>query len=278
MGLNKIYMLRPSVKEGERFIKSREGKILNEFLHQQEKWLQENDVKLIQLQAPIALKRTAKLFSKEIDLDMTLDGVLKRREYVDSLNGIPYKDDLSDKYGALFAVKTRTADAIMFSNKGVVITEIKTDLTKGVNYDVAIGQLTIYREAFVEDFPSIAKKVPINALLLTKGCEELELAEDTLKRLQISLYDTEAAEFLVGEPFSSIGDFVQRLQHTAEIVGKPEFELRNYDVALAIAMQGTNEALVKAHLILETIDPFKPLDPEDFRKFDEILKNNRRKD
>lgn len=278
MGLDKIYMLRPSVKEGERFIKSREGKILNDFLHQQEKWLQENDVTLIQLQAPIALKRTAKLQGKEIDFDMTLDDVLKRREYVDTLEGIPYKDDLSDKYGFLFAGKTRIVDATMFSNKGVVITEIKTALTKGRNYDTAIGQLTIYREAFVEDFPSISKNVSIDALLLTEGCEELKLAEETLKRLQISLYDTEAEEFLVGEPFSSIGNFVQRLQHMAEIVGKTEFELRNYDVALAIAMQGTTESLAEARLILESIDPFKPLDPEDFRKFDETLKNKRRKD
>ena len=82
----------------------------------------------------------------------------------------------------------------------------------------------------MEDFPSIAKKVPAYALLLTEGCEELELVEGTLERLQISLYDTEAAEFLIGEPFLSIGDFVQRLQHMTEIVGKHEFELRNYDV------------------------------------------------
>lgn len=278
MGSDKIYMLRPSVGEEERFIQSREGKIFKDFFHQQREWLQENDVKLIQLQAPIALKRTAKLLGFEIGLDMSLDDVLRRREYVDTLKGIPYKDDLSDMYGALFAGKTRIVDAIMFSNKGVVITEIKADLTKGKDYDAAIGQLIIYREAFVEDFPSIAEEVSINALLLTDRCEELKLAEDTLKRLQISLYDTEAAEFLVGKPFSGIGDFVQRLQHMAEIVGKPEFELRNYDVALAIAMQGTDESLAEARLILENIDPFKPLDPEDFRQFEKILKNKSGKD
>ncbi|MDI6902320.1 MAG: hypothetical protein QMC77_01120 [Methanocellales archaeon] len=278
MGLDKIYMLRPSVREGDRFIRSREGEILNDFLHQQEEWLQENDVKLIQLQAPIALKRTAKLLGEEIDLDLTLYDVLKRREYANTLEGVPYKDDLSDMYGAIFASKTRIVDAIMFSNKGVVMTEIKTDLTKGGNYDTAIGQLTIYREAFVEDFPSIAQKGSIDVLLLTEGCEELELAEDTLKRLQISLYDTEAEEFLISEPFSSIGDFVQRLKHMAEIVGKPEFELRNYDVALAIAMQGTDESLAEARLILESIDPFKPLDPEDFKKFYKIVNNKSGKD
>lgn len=260
-------MLRPSVREGERFTNSPEGRILAKFLQQQEEWLQKNGIKLIQLQAPIALQRTARLFNKVIDVDMTLEDVLKPRKYADTLTGIPYKDNLSDMYKALFAGKTRIVDAIMFSTKGVVITEIKTDLTKGKHYDVGIGQLIIYREAFVEDFPSIAKKVSIDALLLTEGCDELQIAEDTLKRLQISLYDTEAAEFLIGEPFSTIGDFVQRLQHMAELVGRPEFELRNYDVALAIAMQGDDESLAKARLILENIDPFKPLDPKDFRKF-----------
>jgi len=275
MGQNKIYMLRPSVKEERQFIKSREGKILNEFLYQQEKWLQENNIRLIQLQAPICLERTAKLFDKEIDLDMTLDDVLERREYIDTLRGIPYKDDLSERYGFIFAGKTRIADAIMFSNKGVVIIEIKTDLTKGNKYDSGIGQLLVYREAFVEDFPAIAKKVPVYALLLTRGCDELGLVEDTLERLQISLYDTKIAKFLVGEAFSSIGDFVQRLQHMTEVVGKPEFELKNYDVALAMAMQGTTAGLTQARLALENIDPFKPLDPEDFRKFEEMLKSYR---
>jgi len=275
MGLDKIYMLRPSVKEGERFIKSSEGKILYEFLQQQEKWLQENGVALIQIQAPVALRRTAKHFGKEIDSDITLEDILKHREHVDALNGILYKDDLSNKYGVPFAGKTRITDAIMFSNKGVVITEIKTDLTTKKNYDAAIGQLTIYREAFVEDFPSVAKAVPIFALLLTNGHDELAIAEETLNRVQISLYDIETKSFLVGEPFLTMGDFVQRLQHMAEIVGKPEFEIRNYDVALAIAMQGDIESLAEARLMLENIDPFKPLDPEDFRKFDEMFKNKR---
>jgi len=86
--------------------------------------LQENGVRLIQLQAPIALKRTAKLLDIEINIDRTIDDVLKRKKYANTLEGIPYKDDLS-VYGGLFAGKTRIVDAIMFSNKGVVITEIK---------------------------------------------------------------------------------------------------------------------------------------------------------
>ena len=49
------------------------------------KMLQENGVRLIQLQAPIALKRTAKLLDIEINIDRTIDDVFKRKKYANTL-------------------------------------------------------------------------------------------------------------------------------------------------------------------------------------------------
>lgn len=205
-----FYTLQPSVDEGNRFMKSREGRILNSFVLQQMKWLYLNNLKLIQLQVPIAFKRTARVLGRDCNFSrynsMTLDDILKLRPSAieDTPFGLPYKDDLSLWYGGLFAGKTRIVDLIMFSSKWVMIVEIKSNLTKGDHYDAAIGQIEFYRDAFMEDFPSIVRNASINALLLTDGCREVELVENRLKKLQICLYDTKAATFLVGMPFSSI--------------------------------------------------------------------------
>lgn len=159
------------------------------------------DILLIQVQIPLGIKRVAKAFGEDIELDLSLEEILEPSRYVDSVKGFMTKKDISDRWGAGFAGYVCYGDAVVVADDFVIVIEIKTKSQKIESlHDIyeGFGQVIFNRSRFKEDYPSVVEEKEIKALLLTELSElDVELIKKPFNQLKVGFFDPTRGGLLI---------------------------------------------------------------------------------
>lgn len=223
---------------------------------------------LIQCEVPLGLQRLSEAIERvegeehSIETDYSLDQILSQHERTGTLEGFVSNRELSpqEQGGA-------SADAIVVNEDEIGIVELKTEGIDGLNdTHQGFGQLVLYQEMLGEDYPSLLQEMSLSLFLVVGEWDNRmapELVAPTYRKRGINVFDVSSREWVIeaGQAASTAEAVLDRNPDT----------LRNYDVPLAIVMTGNARTsdLARAREIMDNIDPYKELDPDDFEKFDD---------
>lgn len=249
-----------SVLDGN-LLNERERAILGGFI--EESGYVSDATEFIQCEVPIGLQRLYEAVGRVEDEtrgmqpNRSLDEATAQREHSDAPRGLISSRDLSPQEGGVGNI-----DTVIVKEGEVGLVELKREVQGLNDTHQGFGQLLLYRDMFKQDYPLIMEDSSLSLFLVSGEWDVApELVEPTYRMQNIGAFEISGAQWVVER---NKVDFPQ-----SEVMEVNPDTLKNYDVPLAMAMGGSIEDLAKARRIMDNIDPYAELSPDDFKKFDD---------
>lgn len=154
----------------------------------------------IQTEIPLGIQRVADAFGIEIDSDRSQEELLRKRNTGQPV-GFPTAKEISRHHGFSRQAYTSSADVIMVRHSTIDLFEVKTrnERIDGVN-DIheAFGQLIMYLDRFIEDFPTLADEYTLRGAVLAEDSElDIELLGPSFTKRNLGFFDSRRGGFLL---------------------------------------------------------------------------------
>lgn len=154
----------------------------------------------IQTEVPLGLQRVANAFSMDIETDLSRNDILTETD-TERPAGFPTAKSLSHSHGSGRQAHTSSADVIMVRETTIDIFEVKTrnQRIEGVtDIHEAFGQLIMYLDRFIEDFPTLATEYTLRGAVLAEDSElDRELLKPSFVKRNLGYFDPLRGGFLL---------------------------------------------------------------------------------
>lgn len=154
---------------------------------------------LLQMEVPLGSQRAAQALGRTIDTDRSREDLLAGRRLP---AGFLTRKEITNRAGVGVAAATTYADVVMLTCESEIhIVEIKTanePIEGAGDAHKAFGQLLMYRDRFVEDYPTLADTHEVHGFVLAEASDiDPTLVRNSFESRGLGLFDPTSGGFLI---------------------------------------------------------------------------------